>query len=742
MARKAKIVCRICGPEGNKINRQSYRDHLRLVHDDTSGDLREWGQASLAFTAVMGVPRPATRSRSRSPLGGGGDRARSRSHSSAQDPGEEERGRSRGRSRSSEADRSSSEESDRSSSVARDRGMRAGRKGSTAAGRSRSRGRVGERERSPSRVRNNMEPIMIQVDRMIKNIGIEVDVTECNNNGFCELGKKLDAIERYLITKESMKEFEESVKDLKEACGKKEQVKDEKIEEKEDFKDCKSLKDIENIGDFEYVLVEEAVVCTVCEKKVARYTADQEDDFHGKVQAKAFVNLKISLKKHLTRRGHVDKMQEARVKAKQEEKYMGREKRVAAVLGSVSYYLLKKGRPQEDFTTLVNLLSRAGVDVGDLNHSTNYVAKFAPVTAAVVQGRVASYFQTPLLQTGRRPPAKLIADKATWKHETRMVSGMVTVVPDTPQPLQAFFLASKACPGGTGDAMTESLVEVVDGMIERSQYLGLAADGATLHCNVGRKLGEHFGKKGHDDYDPLHKAGLVHVHMLKDKQARFDFMNNITESISAVYSMFNMGQEFAHFFSVAKELAASGVDIQFKMPRFFSETRFANYSFLVMKGFIENYPAVVKSLAELQEAGMLDTATANDVKKADRAAGLQAAVYSLEFVLTLSAICDLYSHYAKSVNVLQIVNILPHEKYDIFEKGCREKLKEMQESVVPEDCPCSLAWKIKVGGIFLLSYHSNQSTTYSRPSWRRARRTERETSTAPMWRKTRRPLWR
>ena len=175
MARKAKIVCRICGPEGNKINRQSYRDHLWLVHDDTSGDLREWGQASLAFTAARGVPRPATRSRSRSPLGGGGDRAWSRSHSSAQDPGEEERGRSRGRSRSSEADRSSSEESDRSSSVARDRGTRAGRKGSTAAGRSRSRRRVGERERSPSRVRNYMEPIMMQVDRMIKNIGIEVD---------------------------------------------------------------------------------------------------------------------------------------------------------------------------------------------------------------------------------------------------------------------------------------------------------------------------------------------------------------------------------------------------------------------------------------------------------------------------------------------------------------------------------------------------------------------------------------
>ena len=78
-----------------------------------------------------------------------------------------------------------------------------------------------------------------------------------------------------------------------------------------------------------------------------------------------------------------------------------------------------------------------------------------------------------------------------------------------------------------------------------------------------------------------------------------------------------MGQEFAHFFEVAKDLAAtSGTDLQFKMPCFFSETRFPNYASVVLHGFKENYPALV----ELEEAGLLNTAMANDVKKADRAA--------------------------------------------------------------------------------------------------------------------------
>ena len=114
-------------------------------------------------------------------------------------------------------------------------------------------------------------------------------------------------------------------------------------------------------------------------------------------------------------------------------------------------------------------------------------------------------------------------------------------------------------------------------------------------------------------------------------------------------------------------------------------------------GFKENYPALIKSLVELEEAGLLNTATANDVKKADQAAGLLILIYSLEFVFLFSAVCDLFTHFGKSVNILQIVNVLPHEKYDMFEEGCRDKFKEMVDSVDPKSCPCSLIRNIKVG---------------------------------------------
>ena len=121
---------------------------------------------------------------------------------------------------------------------------------------------------------------------------------------------------------------------------------------------------------------------TVCEKKVSNNAADQKDNCQNNVQSMDFAHLKEALKNDLKRFGNQEKLKKGRLQSKLKEKYISRDKRVGAVLGAVSYYLLKKGRPHEDYKTLVNLLSRAGVDAGDINHSTDFVAKFAPVAGA------------------------------------------------------------------------------------------------------------------------------------------------------------------------------------------------------------------------------------------------------------------------------------------------------------------------------------------------------------------------
>ena len=58
-------------------------------------------------------------------------------------------------------------------------------------------------------------------------------------------------------------------------------------------------------------------------------------------------------------------------------------------------------------------------------------------------------------------------------------------------------------------------------------------------------------------------------------------------------------------------------------------------------------------------------------KKADKYAGLQALVFNLLFILTVCGLCDIYRLYSMTVCVLQVVNMLPHVKFDRFEKECR-----------------------------------------------------------------------
>ena len=113
------------------------------------------------------------------------------------------------------------------------------------------------------------------------------------------------------------------------------------------------------------------------------------------------------------------------------------------------------------------------MDVGDLNHSTEFVAQWGPECAGVIQNRLKCYLGKALQQTGYRPPVKGVADKATWKHHTRMISGLVTVVPDSPILLQAFLTGTDLCPHGSGCDMTKSLVKVWDPLIAGSQVNNL-----------------------------------------------------------------------------------------------------------------------------------------------------------------------------------------------------------------------------------------------------------------------------
>ena len=78
-------------------------------------------------------------------------------------------------------------------------------------------------------------------------------------------------------------------------------------------------------------------------------------------------------------------MKDSWAEEKMEEKIIGREKKIGNVLGFVAFYLFKQERPISDHPFLVNIIAAAGVDVGDLNHSPEFVANWGPVCTAPPQ---------------------------------------------------------------------------------------------------------------------------------------------------------------------------------------------------------------------------------------------------------------------------------------------------------------------------------------------------------------------
>ena len=83
---------------------------------------------------------------------------------------------------------------------------------------------------------------------------------------------------------------------------------------------------------------------------------------------------------------------EAKNSANIEYKEETRNKIVAQRIARIAYYLVKQGRPDTDFPTLVYLHSRNGCDVGDINHSYRFPAEFLKHVAGVVQDKLKDFF--------------------------------------------------------------------------------------------------------------------------------------------------------------------------------------------------------------------------------------------------------------------------------------------------------------------------------------------------------------
>lgn len=240
------------------------------------------------------------------------------------------------------------------------------------------------------------------------------------------------------------------------------------------------------------------VVCQICSTDFT-YDVSME---HGRKQSDSLTALKYRLKKHLEESGkHKAALGTTEAKEKIRRKEDTRNEICGMNISRTAYYLLSNGRPQSDFTQLLSMQHKNGCDIGDINHSTEFCKNLAQHTSKVIMDRVKEHLGTRLPQTGCLPPCKVAEDGATYRHNTRHITGITTVFPGDKPLLQSVFCGAPKGIKSDGASTAKNMAKTVAPYIVPEQYLGTSGDGANFLAHVGEHLDRELGKEGEGQHD-------------------------------------------------------------------------------------------------------------------------------------------------------------------------------------------------------------------------------------------------
>ena len=242
-----------------------------------------------------------------------------------------------------------------------------------------------------------------QIEDLAQQVG-NVDVSDCAGSEEAA-SKQLIALKVFLDVGREVKLLEDLTKRFKGALGIKEELSKSDVNVDNLIKEARSLKAItEKVPQFEYEDMKDGgkLVCRVCDVSF-KYSRNLESDFtQEKKLGLEFKNLKGTLREHLRSKRHEKAETELMSKELLQSKEERRNTAVGLRCGKLVYYLIKKGRPFDDYTTLIHLNAANGADMGELNHSHSFVLKFLPSLADEVRRRWEAFLSKPMAATGCR----------------------------------------------------------------------------------------------------------------------------------------------------------------------------------------------------------------------------------------------------------------------------------------------------------------------------------------------------
>jgi hypothetical protein len=451
------------------------------------------------------------------------------------------------------------------------------------------------------------------------------------------------------------------------------------------LKACRSIEDLCIIGGFSMYKAQKKIVCDLCDenginsgKKAAEFSYDFDTvgiDFRDSNMPRKFRSLKESLVDHIYSKGHKDALdcQEKRDKKDTADELYNY--KVGMKLGSMVYQNIKERCSYAKYSRDVAAAALNGEEVGNRNHGEDFAKNLADDMGTEAKIELTKYFHKVLPCNGELPPVMFASDKMTMKKKTGHISGGIT--PDVNAPLsepllKPVFFAMPIARYHSGEGLAKQMLEIMQLFISdvTKQVQGICNDGQYVHLDIKKHL-ENLVIEFQDQenwlmfsWDPSHRIALASNDASKDNtdgSKKEGSLKDVFDLVQTINKHVGYGKHNLELETILKSL---GINDKNK-PLTFSDTRFPQYAYFVLRNFINSYPALIQQME--YEISYTKATKSGDLKETLKNAT------SVEFVVKVVGATDVFRRQQK-------VDQLISDVYDNI-KLQKDKLERMDKDL-------------------------------------------------------------
>ena len=119
-------------------------------------------------------------------------------------------------------------------------------------------------------------------------------------------------------------------------------------------------------------------------------------------------------------------------------------------LGTLAYFLYYNDLPFSLYESLLPWFTLNHIDVGEINHSREFVRKFVDSVHAVLVDRLKKFLQKPLPSTGKPSPIAILGDKGTIKRDVTQPTLIRIASPSKNKLFRKFYMSHPEVLSHTG----------------------------------------------------------------------------------------------------------------------------------------------------------------------------------------------------------------------------------------------------------------------------------------------------